>query len=240
MIEAKATPAGWVTRRLERNCHRDAPPRGRAPSPTSGSPAQRPGTGRRNPGALGVEGQRACAQELHGGRGQTPLLRGPHRTACALGPGAQQGLHFWSDVLRVLGKQGAAVAPCGDRTLEAEVPGIVIGLSCPGGGHFGETWHRPSGLRCPRPDSQTHQQKRRLQSSQAHSHLQSHPETKTPPTRGTRLSSTFQWAGTVPPTKKPAANPSTLFTHQGGRHQKQDRLPPSSLQKGDQMTSYAK
>ena len=76
---------------------------------------------------------------------EIPLLEGAHRIQCALGPRAKQRLHknlgqtyLW--VLEgLLVKQGIVVAPYKVRTLEAEVLGIFISMSCPGGYHFGKS-----------------------------------------------------------------------------------------------------
>lgn len=58
---------------------------------------------------------------------QTPLFEGTHKIPCALDPRVKQRLpeNLGWTYLRVLngilGKQGAAVAHCGGRTLETEV-----------------------------------------------------------------------------------------------------------------------
>ena len=71
-----------------------------------------------------------------------------HRLSCALGPRAKRGLHknlgqTYLQVLEApLGKQEAAVAcgGSGGRTLEAEVPRMIMGVNAPGGSHLGKTW----------------------------------------------------------------------------------------------------
>ena len=66
---------------------------------------------------------------------ETPLIEGPHRVSHALDPRARQGLHknLGQTYLQVfegcLGKQGLAVDHRRRRTLEAQVPGIVISMS---------------------------------------------------------------------------------------------------------------
>ena len=83
------------------------------------------------PRAFGIEGQqRLCTGAPQDWR-ETPLLEG------ALGPRAKEGLHNNLGQTQVpvlegyLGKQGAALAHCGGRILEAEVPGIFTGVSSP-------------------------------------------------------------------------------------------------------------
>ena len=64
------------------------------------------------------------------------------------------------------------------------------------------------------------------------------PRDKAPPSQGTRFSSTCQWSGTSPSHQETCNKPLYQLHPQGGRHQKQERLQPSCLQKGDHMKSY--
>ena len=124
--------------------HRSSPTGVRVQNFTSGSPAWRSGIlGRSPPGAFGVESQQGFysgAQEDWGK--QTLLLENTHRISCAPGPRAKQGLHknLGQTNLQVLecllGKQEAAVAHCGGRMLEAEIPGNNHWHELHGGRHF--------------------------------------------------------------------------------------------------------
>ena len=49
------------------------------------------------------------------------------------------------------------------------------------------------------------------------------------PTRGTRSSSTHQWAGINPCTRKPAQSPWTNFTHQGADSKQKEELQHCNL-----------
>ena len=55
-------------------------------------------------------------------------------------------------------------------------------------------------------------------------------------TREVRICSTYQWGST----RKPTTRPCTNFSHKGGRHQKQERLQPYCLQKGDHTKNIYK
>ena len=97
------------------------------------------------PGAFSLKTSRACVQELYRTEeSETPLLEGTHRFSCALVPRTKQRFHknLGQTCLRILVDltriQRAAVAPCGGRTLEAEVSGIIISTNSFGGGHFGK------------------------------------------------------------------------------------------------------
>ena len=102
---------------------------------------------------------RACTQDLHRTGRKRDSILGMYGISCALGPRAKKRLHknldqTYLQILKDLwGKQVAAVAHCGGRTLEVEVSGIFIGMNSPGGGHFGKIWSHPSGLRSPRPNN---------------------------------------------------------------------------------------
>lgn len=110
---------------------------------------------------MALHTSRACAQELQGtGDTDNPRLKGTHRLPCALGPRAKQGHHqdLGQTYLQVLGgllgKKWEAVAHWGrGGTLQEEVPGIFIGVSSPGGCHFGKIWPHTSGLRIPRQNN---------------------------------------------------------------------------------------
>ena len=101
-------------------------------------------------------------------------------------------------------KQRAAVAHYGGKTLEAEVPGIITGVNFPGDGHVGKIWPHPSGLRSPKPNNkqvgtQPHLSAKRLPKVLLGTQLPLIiPSDEVPPTRRTRISSTYQWAGTSP------------------------------------------
>ena len=63
------------------------------------------------------------------GKTENLLLESVHRVLCALGPREKQKFHrnlgqtYLQMLEGLLGKQGVAVACCGGRTLEAEIPG---------------------------------------------------------------------------------------------------------------------
>ena len=132
----------------------------RVQSPTSGSHAWGSGIGKRSPWSMWpwrpMELVHRSSTKL--GKTQTTLLEGTHRIPCALGARAKQGLHTnlgqtYLLVLEcLLGKQGSAVAHFVGRTLEAEVPAIIISMRSPGWCHFGNIWPHPSWLRSPRPN----------------------------------------------------------------------------------------
>ena len=127
----------------------------------SGSPAWRSGIWRRSPCSIWHWKPVGHVHRSSTGLGktETPLLEGTHRIPFAQGPRTKQGLHknlgqtyLW--VLEgLLGKQGTNLACCFCRTLEAEVLGIFIGVSSPGGCHFGKIWYHPSGPRSPRSNN---------------------------------------------------------------------------------------
>ena len=140
-----------MTHRLENDYIRGSPTGMSILNPMSGSPAPGSGFRRGSPQSM-LRSYATYVKELHktgGGGAGTLLLEGAHRIPCPLCPRAKQGPHenlgqtcLW--VLEgILGKQGAAVAHCGGRTLEAEVPGIFIHVSSPRGCYFGKTWQQP-------------------------------------------------------------------------------------------------
>ena len=118
---------------------------------------------------------------LVGGNGD-PILK---RFSYALGPRAQQRLHRNLDQTRLqfledlLGKQGVTVVCCRGRTLEAKVSGITISVCSSTGGHFGKIWPHPSANRLPKDPPGTKPP-------------QISPRYKELPTRGIRISFTYQ------------------------------------------------
>ena len=126
------------------------------------------------------------------------------------------------------GDVGVGCAHCRGKDNGGACPqGILIGLSSPGGRHFGtETWPHPtaSRLQCWNASDQT----TNSVGTQPHPSADRLPEVipsqqppvNTPldvtlPIRGTRPSSTHQWAGTSPPNQEACTSSWTKFTHQG-------------------------
>ena len=60
------------------------------------------------------------------------------------------------------------------------------------------------------------------------------PRDKAPPTKGIRISSTYQWAGTSLSHQEACSKPLYQLQPQGGRHKKQVRVQPYALQKHNQ------
>ena len=89
-------------------------------------------------------------------------------------------------------------------------------------------------VRCPSPGAWHWEEE--PGASQAQSPLIT-PRDKAPPTRGTRLSSPYQWAGTSPSHQEACSKPLYQLRPQGGRTPKQGGLPPHSLQKGEHTES---
>ena len=190
--------------------------------------AQGPGRGRRRPEHLAVRTCRARAQELRGPRGNRL-----HRWLRALGPGAKQILHrhlgqtCLPTLEDLLGKEGAAVA-CGGRSLEAKVSGAVIRVGSPEAAFWKNL--APHLLRAEMP-----QAKQYLAGNTAPPISKPKdprglkppllsPRDKAPPSRGLRLSSTYQWAGARPSHQAACNKPPNRLRPQRGRHHGQERL----------------
>ena len=101
------------------------------------------------------------------------------------------------------GKTGCDCSLLWGRTLKANVLGIIISVNSSRGGYFGKIWPHPSGLRSPRPNNKLggntaspHQQRGCLKTPPATELPLITPRDKIPPTRGIRITSSFQWAGT--------------------------------------------
>ena len=119
------------------------------------------------------------------------------------------------------------MAHCGGRTLEAKVSGIFISVCSSRGGHFGKIWPHPSALRCPRPNNNPGgitAPPISKQASYRHSPLTSpgtrpplfSPRDKAPPTRGIRISSTCQGAGSSPSHQEACSKPPYPLQPQEG------------------------
>ena len=177
---------------------------------TSGSHSLGSGFGRRVPQSIwhwrpaGL----VCRGSMGLGETETPLLKDAHSFSCALCHQAKERLHrnlgqtclwFLEDLL---GKQGVTVANFRGRTLEAKVSGIIIRVNSSSDGHFGKIWLYQSWLRIPRPNNnlvgtQLHPSVNRLPNDSPGTQLPLiTPRDKAPPTRGIRISSTYQWVGT--------------------------------------------
>ena len=124
--------------------------------------------------------------------------------------------------------------------MEVGVLGIITGMSSPGSCHFGKIWPHSSELRSLRANNnrvgtQSHPSAKRLPEVllRKQSPLIT-PRDKALPTRGTRLSSIYQWAGTNPSHQEACHKPLFQLHPQRGRHQKQESLQPSSQQKDEQ------
>ena len=63
---------------------------------------------------------------------------------------------------------------------------------------------------------------------------------KAPPTRGTTLSSTYQWVGTSLSHQEDGHKHRYQLKPEGSRHRKGERLQPCSLPKGDHTKRYIK
>ena len=119
------------------------------------------------------------------------------------------------------GKKGVTVARCGGKTLEAKVSGIINVCSFRGG-HFGKVWPHPSGLRILRPNNNLGGNTSPPISSLPKDplptgtqlHLILHRD-KSPSTRGMRISSTYQWAGTSPSHHEACSKPLYQIQPQG-------------------------
>ena len=103
----------------------------------------------------------------------------------------QTCLWFLEDLL---GKQRVTVAHCWRRTLEAKVLGIIISGNSSRGGHFGKIWPHPSMLRSPRPNNKLGGNRQKTPPDTQSPLIT--PRDKALSTRGIRISSTYQWAGT--------------------------------------------
>ena len=124
----------------------------------------------------------------------------------------QTCLQFLEDLL---GKQGET--HCGERTLEAKALGIIISMSSSGDSHFGKIQPHLSGLRIPSPNNKlggkqiTHQQTDCLKTPPGTQLPLITPRDKAPLTRGIRISSTYQCAGTSPSHQETCSKPLYQF-----------------------------
>ena len=103
------------------------------------------------------------------------------------------------------------VAHCGGRTLDKEVPGIIISVSSLEAAIMEKSGPIHQGSEAPgqttnRVGTQLHTSANRLPLIT--------PRDKALPTRGIRISSTYQWAGTSP-IRNPITSPCINFTHKG-------------------------
>ena len=96
---------------------------------------------------LALKASGACAQELHGTRGNgDPILKRCTQTfTCTRSQGrARSPQEPRSNLTAVLGghpgKTGVNVACCEGRTLKAKLLGIFSSMPFSGGGHFGKIW----------------------------------------------------------------------------------------------------
>ena len=113
----------------------------------------------------------------------------------------------------------------GKRHWRQRFQGISISVRFPGGCHFGKIKPHPSGLRSPKPNSKkggnTAHQKNRLPKVLLGTQLLLIiPRDKSPPSRGMRLSSTYQWANTSLPIRKPVTRTCINFSHKGKTRKK--------------------
>ena len=151
-------------------------------------------------------------RELHGtGRnGDSILERCTQAFMCTGSHGkAETPQESGSDLTAILG--GSPVKTRGDcgslwgKYIEAKVLGILISMNSSRGGHFGKIRPHASGLRSPRPNnnpgrnSPTHQQTGCLKNTPPGTKPPLiTPRDKNPPTKGIRMSYTYQWAGPSP------------------------------------------
>ena len=166
-----------------------------------------------------------------GGNG-TPLLKGEYKISCALGPRAKQRLHrnlgqTWLQVLENLLGKWSHWLTLGEghwRQSSREYS--------PAGAFL---WRWPFWKNLAPPIS-TEKHQAKQQSRWDHSPtpqltgcLKTPPDTqpplipsrdKAPPTKGIRISSTYQWAGISPSHQEAYSKPCTNFSHKVGRHQK--------------------
>ena len=176
---------------------------------------------------LALRASGACAQELHstGGNRDSILERCTQAFMCTASQGkAETSKEYRSHLTVVLGrspgKTGVAVAHYGGRTLETKVSGKINSVCSCRGGHFGKIWPHPSGLKSPRPNNNPggntapSLSNQAVQRSAPHPHLQASNLTraKAPPTRGIRISSTYQWAGTSPSHRGAYSKPHPIPT----------------------------
>ena len=111
------------------------------------------------PEHLTLQASGACAQELHGSRGngdpilkrrtQTFMCTGSQGKAVSIGVWFRPDCSSWRTSWENKGECGL----CGGRTLEAKPSGIFSSLPFSGGGHFGKIWPHPSALKSPRPNN---------------------------------------------------------------------------------------
>ena len=96
---------------------------------------------------------------------------------------------------------------------------IIIGVSSCAGCHFGRIWPHPLGLRSPRPNNKqsgnTAPPISCLKSFQAHSDLESYPETTPHLLEGQDSAPPTSGQAPVPPISKPTMSPCIKFTHKG-------------------------
>lgn len=158
----------------------------------------------------------------------------------------KQGIHknlgqtFLQLLEEFLGKQGSDVAHCGGKTLKVEVPR---------NNHWCELHWRlsfwknlSSTIMAKNPQENTqgvntaHLLANRMpKAPHTHSCNYWHPETKPhmPEGQGWTLPTSGQ--ASVLPIRNPVISPCIKLHPQGGRHQKQERLQPSSLQNRDKI-----
>ena len=167
------------------------------------------GIGRRSPQSICIEGQQSLCtgapqnwkkRRLHSGKAHTECVhRIPGKSRDSTGIWVR---HAW-DLWRISwGKKGVTVACCGGRTLEAKGLGIIISRNSSRGGHFGKIWPTHQGWEAPgqttnQVGTEPHPSANRLPKNPPGTQPPLiTPRDKAPPTKGIRISSTYQWAGT--------------------------------------------
>jgi len=182
------------------------------------------------------------------GKTETPLLEGTHRIPCALYPRVKQGHHeklgqIYLLVLEgIMGKKGVAMTCCRGKELEdyssawTPLEAAIFGKA----GTIHQGWEAPGQI-TNSVGTQPHPSANILPKVLLGTQLSLIiPWDKAPCTSGTRPSYTYQWIGTSPSHQKSCNKALYQCPPQLGKHQKQERLWPSSLQKGDQSKNYTK
>ena len=155
---------------------------------------------------------------------ETPFLEGAHRLSCVLSPRAKQRCcknlvqtYLW--FLDFLGKQVAAVACCGGKTLETEVSGIIIIImNSPGGGHFGKVQPCPSANRLPKVLLGRHP-------------ASNHTQRQSPTYQRDKIHLHLPVGSPVPPIRIPATNPNISFPHKGADNRSKRGYNPIACKK---------
>ena len=110
-------------------------------------------------------------------------------------------------------------------------------MSSPGGGPFGTIWSHKLGLRSPRPNNKQAGNTDPLINKQVPKVLHITPTDKGPPPRGTRLSSTYQWAGTCP-SHQEAGHKLLYFTYKEADTRSKTGYTPLTYKKEIMQKAY--